>query len=275
MSTSTPSHRAEGLEAAAWADLFAAPGVTTRHALGLKVESRDGMTVLRAPGIDHPLFNRVLGLHPQASPVVVRAIVRDFERDGVGRFFVHVGDELEPSLAPWLSDELGLHRFHRAWVDLERGGARLGPSEAPPAREASFAHADEAAGLLLRAFDLPDEAGAPLAALVGRPSWDVVVSLDRDEVVAAGCSFVGDGAYLAMGATRPSHRRRGLQRALVHARVARGLARGATYFASATGEAVPGEAQPSYDNLVRAGFRPSHRRSSWGPAGISWSSRRA
>jgi GNAT superfamily N-acetyltransferase len=69
--------------------------------------------------------------------------------------------------------------------------------------------------------------------------------------------------WLGIGATRPEHRRRGAQSALLAARIDVGLARGVAGFATETGRPLPGEPGPSFANIKRAGFRLVYDRPNW------------
>ena len=73
----------------------------------------------------------------------------------------------------------------------------------------------------------------------------------------------GGVGWLGIGATRPEHRGRGAQSALLAARIAAGLARGVEGFTTETGRPLPGEAGPSFANIKRAGFRIAYDRPNW------------
>ncbi|MCA9612680.1 MAG: hypothetical protein KC586_07965, partial [Myxococcales bacterium] len=223
--SSSPS---EHVERDAWIELYGGAPSRLRAALGLHVDVQNGATILRAPGVDDVLFNRVIGLGPDTDDATLRALARSYEAEGVRRWFVHVDPRWARELGPRLEAVLGLRRFHRAWLKLERGAAPLGHDPSlPSVVSARPEHADAAAEVLARGFDLPAGANALLASTVGRPRWIAHVALDGAEVVAAGLAFVArEGVYLAMGATAPTHRRGRRQRALVRSRVREGARRG-------------------------------------------------
>ena len=66
-------------------------------------------------------------------------------------------------------------------------------------------------------------------------------------------------------ATLPSHRRRGAQGALVARRIRDGLALGYRLFAAEAAEDGPEAPDPSYHNVLRAGFRLAYLRRSYLP----------
>lgn len=75
-------------------------------------------------------------------------------------------------------------------------------------------------------------------------------------------------AYFEWGATLPAHRRCGGQGAIVVRRIEDAVALGCRLLTTATGEAVEGDPQHSYHNILRAGFRPAYLRENYtGAAG--------
>ena len=108
---------------------------------------------------------------------------------------------------------------------------------------------------------LPAQAAPLIAAIVGAPGWHCVVAFAGDEPAASGALFVdGASAWLGIGATRPSFRRRGAQGALLAARIELARAHGATVLTSETGAHDRGS---SYRNIERAGFRAAYERPNW------------
>jgi GNAT superfamily N-acetyltransferase len=262
----------EAIERAAWSDLFDAAPAALRGQLGMEVERIAGVTALRAPGIDHLLFNRAIGLCAGADERTVREIVDGYERAGVGRYFIHLrADPASEPIGRWLA-ELELCRFQRSWIKLARGteppaevATDLNVVRADPARRFEIGQ------LLGQAFELPDAAHALMAAVVGRAGWHVYVALEGDQLAAAGALFArGPAAYLCFAATRPEYRRRGAQGALMARRIRMALDLGCNVVTSETGEQVPGDPQHSYRNMVRHGLRPVYRRDNWCPPGSAW-----
>ena len=264
----------EAIEAAAWRDAFEAAPPLTRARLGLEVEDVGGAVVLRAPGIDHVLFNRAIGLGTRVEPTaeVVRRIVDGYARAGVGRYFVQVRGAACTAEVRGRLEQHGLAPFRRAWVKLVRGGEPPGPVRTDLAIvRADPSRRGEIGQLLVSGFDLPEEAAPVMGALVGRRGWHVYVALDGDRLVGAAGAFVeGRAANLSFAVTRPSHRKRGAQGALMAKRIEVARDLGCDLMTSETGEAVPGDPQHSYGNMMRHGLRPEYRRENWGPPGATW-----
>lgn len=265
---------ADAIERAAWQDAFDAAPAADRARLGLEAIERGPVLVLRAPGVDHVLFNRVYGLDRASPDAMLDSAVAGYTADGIDRFFIHVAAADASGLEARLRRR-GVERFHRAWIKLVRGAGPAPAVERPYAIRPPAGHElDDAVRILLDGFDLPDAAAPVLAALANRERWRFVVARDQDRVVASSLAFADSQiAYLAMTATAPSHRGRGAQPALIADRVRWGLERGCRAFVSETGEAVASEPNPSEANLRAAGFAPLAARLNYAPRGTTWARR--
>ncbi len=258
-----------------WLDLFEAQAPDTRRRLGLHHEHVEGGTLIAASGVDHVLMNRLV----LAPPHAVDGAVAVFQRLGVPRFLLSFGaDDLSAALAA--GSRHGLVPFRRPWATLVKTVApplRPAPPRASPLPGVNLrlARPEDAAAvgaLFCDAFDVPPHAAPLFSAAIERDRWVVIVAEHAEAgVVGAGMLFVaGPAAYLFGGATVPRFRRRGIQRALVAQRVVSAIARGARVVASETGVAMPGEPNPSWDNLVRAGLEPVHVSEHLTPNGTTW-----
>lgn len=253
--------RTERIERDAWEDLYRASA-----ALGVSVVYGRDARVLCAPGLDHLLLNRAIGL---TSTEDVDEVLESFAAAGVSRFLVHAGPDAR-ALRGAL-EARGLARYRRSWVKLARGRGPVAPARTD--LEVRDAHPGEArfGQILAAGFDMPEGAGALFDGALGRPRWISLVACERGEPVAAALAYMeGRTGYLAGGATLPSHRRRGAQGALVRERVLRLLELGCDLVVSETGESVPGDPQHSYRNLERFGLVPIYVRDNYAPAGTSW-----
>ena len=103
---------------------------------------------------------------------------------------------------------------------------------------------------------------APLfAGVVGKPGWHAYLAYDGDVPVAtAGMYVTHDVAWLVMGSTLPTHRRRGAQGALLARRVEDGRALGCRRFVTETGaddaDAPQGVAAQHAPRRLRGGVLP-------------------
>jgi len=262
---------AEAIDRAAWRDVFDATPESERARLGLEAVDHGPVVALRAPGVDHPLFNRAYGIDRRTPDATLDAVIGGYAAAGVDRYFLHVRASEAAAVEPRLRAR-GATRFHRAWIELVRGAGAAPEGTGPfTVRPPAGREIDDAVQILLGGFDLPDSAAPLLAALADRPRWRFVVAVDGAEVTAAGLAFADASiAQITMAATAPRHRGRGAQPALIADRIAWGLARGCRAFVSETGEAVPGEPNPSEANLRDAGFAPLMARLNYAPPGATW-----
>jgi hypothetical protein len=87
------------------------------------------------------------------------------------------------------------------------------------------------------------------------------MGFDGGTPAAAGALFIDGGcAWLGIGATVGSHRKRGAQSALLAARIDAAIASGCALLTTETGIPQPGEPAPSYANIQRAGFAVAYPR---------------
>lgn len=107
---------------------------------------------------------------------------------------------------------------------------------------------------------VPAEAARALSSIVGAAGWHCFLAWDGDEPAGGGALYVdGEVAWLGIGATRPAHRGRGAQSAILAARVELARQLGVKRLATETGEQVG----PSYRNILRAGFAEAYARPNW------------
>jgi len=252
----------EAAEAAAYADLLRAAPAEWR----CLVEHRDGSWLLLAPALDILLFNRVigLGLDAPARHGEVRAAVERFRAAGVRNFGVQLAPAATPPAAgDWLA-AAGL-AVRDSWTKVFRA---VGPvAEAPTDLRVEAAGPSEGrafAAVTTEGFGMPPLLRPWLAATVGRPGWHHYLAWSGSEPVAGGALFVhGDVGWLGIASTLPAARRRGAQAALMARRLADGAALGCRWFVTETGKDLPERPNPSFHNMVRAGFVVAYDRPNW------------
>jgi len=213
--------------------------------------------------------NRAIGLGldgPETRGNIER-IAALYRNAGVERYFIHVHPEAQPdNIRTWL-EETGLKKA-RGWMKFTHGCEELpGIRETDlTIRRAAPADAPAFGRIVADAFDLGPELAAWVACLVGAKGWHIYMSFDGDEPAGTGGLFVQGGiAYCDWGATVPAYRQRGSQSALLHRRVSEAIAMGCRRIVSETGEAVPGDPQHSYSNILRMGFTEDFVRENYAP----------
>jgi GNAT superfamily N-acetyltransferase len=264
------SDEIEAIERAALQDLHDSATEALRAALGLDCRPSGTGLVSLASALPASAIvaNRTIGLGlaaPETRSAVAEAIER-YRAAGIGRFFVHLHPEARPAqLVDWLG-ELGLEAT-RGWMKFSRG--RAAPPRAETALDLRPARTEDAEAfgrIVTDAFDLGPAAAPWVAGLIGRSGWHVYVSEADGHLAGTGSLFVRDGVgWIDWGATAPAFRGRGSQSALLHRRITDALDMGCRKIVTTTGEAVAGDPQHSYNNIVRMGFEPAYLRRNFAP----------
>jgi GNAT superfamily N-acetyltransferase len=146
-----------------------------------------------------------------------------------------------------------------AWQKFERG---VEPYDARTDLVVEDArHPRDFGDALAGGYGLPAEFASWVEGLVGRRGWHCFVAYDGSTPAGAGALFcAGDVGWFGATATRPEHRGRGAQGAILAARIQRGRELGLTQLVTETGVPRDGVRGPSYRNIVRVGFRASYVR---------------
>lgn len=237
------------IEAAAWRDMVgAAP-----DALGLRTERVGGATLLVAPALPVPLFNRAIGFEVGDGITPARLVAR-FERASVARFMVH--GWAESAEAEALEAGGMVAATPPAWIRLAwRDPPVALPECALAIRRVASDEAQSLASVLAEAHGMPPVLVPWIAALVGRRGWRAYGGFDGSTLVAGAMLWLGrQGAWFGLAGTLEHARGRGAQSALLRARVAAARASGARLIIAETWLPAPGLRNPSLTNLRAAGF---------------------
>jgi len=240
----------------------------TKAALGLHLVEVADALVAAAENDPSILLNRTVGLGVKI-PVEVESLreITDTYKDlGIGSYFLHVyEDDLSDAAKQVLSD-VGLVKS-RGWMKFHR-------DTSPPNDAASTLSverigddgADDFGRIVCNAFGMTEAAIPLLAGLVNDERWYLFVSYEGDVAAGAGALFVsGDKAWIEWGATDPGFRRRGSQATIMAARIAKARELGCTHIFTETGEAVEGDSQHSYKNILKHGFVETRLRQNYEP----------
>ena len=256
------------IEAAAWRDLIDAASPAVIAATGMAWARVGGVTILMAPRLASPLWNRALGVgngEPATDALLDEVIVR-LTAAGVADPWIQLSAASRPSaIARWLDARGFALASGRAWVKLARGREPAPVHETElELRELDGADAAPLARVVCAAHGMPPAIAPLVEALVGRRGWRAYGAFDGGALVAGAMLRVdGRDAWLGLGGTLASHRGRGAHRALVARRIADAIAQGVTTIATETGAAVDGVAGPSLANLERCGFQAAGLRATW------------
>lgn len=242
-------------EAEAYADMFQAASPT----MGLRVERDRGMVALIAPNAPVLLFNRVIGLGlegPESDDLLDRIA-------GLYADSALYGIQLTPmsQLRPERLERFGLRASNR-WAKMYREAeADLDVPTDLEVVQIGWERAEEFARVTIAAHGMPPTMAPWTAALVGRADWRAFAALEANAIVAVGMTFVrNDVAWLGLGGTLPSHRRRGAQGAIMAQRIRDAAAQGCRWVITETGEDLPERPNPSFHNMIRTGFELAYQR---------------
>lgn len=260
--------RSEDIERIELVDLHAGAPAAVRDRLGLRLEEVAGALVSIATKEPSILINRTVGLgrHQPATAAAVASIVDHYRRASVTRFFLQIAPNAKPVDLRDMLAAAGLEKA-RGWMKFTRGPAPAPDVTSPLAvRKIGREHADDFARIAAAGFGLSDAAQPLIAALISRRGWHLYMSFLGDTPAGTGAMLVHDGvANLDWGVTQPDFRQCGGQSAVLARRIRDANAMGCRLMVTTTGEAVPGDPQRSYNNILRAGFEEAYLRENWAP----------
>ena len=216
------------------------------------------------------LLNRVLGLGSERPPSEdqLRAIRDIYDAAGIERFFLHVVPAWKGEDTNSLLEATGYQKY-RGWMKFVRGGGEVRAAKTDlEVRPVGPEYGEAFASIAAPAFGLLDVSHALVALLPSVQGQLTFMSFDGDRPAGTGAVFIDDTtAALDWGATHPDFRRRGGQTAVLGRRIRCALDLGCDTICTATGEAVPGDPQHSYNNILKNGFEEAYLRENWIPAG--------
>jgi ribosomal protein S18 acetylase RimI-like enzyme len=254
-------HLAEQVELAGWREVWdAAPReLAARHGIA---RTEVGGALCTAVGAqESTMLNRVvgLGLDSPATEGELDQIEAFFARHGQ-RFYISLSPRARPAGLRGLLKRRGFEQGY-AWMKFTRG------AEKPPATQTALRvealgpdHGADFGEVVAAGYEL-EPFTAPWFAELPRTSWRCYVAYDGDEPAGAAALYLHDRAgYFCFAATRPEHRRKGAQSALLAARIHDAAESGCTVLFTETGERIPMKPSDSYRNILRFGFEEAYLR---------------
>lgn len=252
----------ERIEIRAFLDLFrSAPlSLAADAALAyLPIEEGCVVSLPFAPPIG---LNRILGLRDVTS---LTKAVRWFDgRGGAPRLQIDE-NAVSAEVLRWIADQ-GMTKSSPAWVKLTC------PAPASPVlwnsdvevRTAMISEANLFAELMCGGFGFPSSLAPFWAGIVGKTGWTCLVAYLDKLPAGTGIMYAADGyAWLGGGATIAAFRNRGVQTALIRARMNLGAEQGVKVFVVETAEPEYGMHGTSFENVVKAGFRQVYARQNY------------
>ncbi|RKR86127.1 acetyltransferase (GNAT) family protein [Micromonospora pisi] len=212
-------------------------------------------------------FNKALGFGI-TEPVTEKLITEivDFYREH-GSPLVHIqiapeflpGDWAEIAAAHGLTPGATLVQCAGAVGDVKPAstGLRVGP--------VGDQEIDEWAALTWELFGAPNEhLAASMSAAARSGMCHAFAAWDGDQMVGVANLFLdGESAHLNCAATRESHRRRGVQSALIAARAEAAAAAGCRWLVVEVDKPEVEGANPSLNKVARLGLTPLYDRTEW------------
>ncbi|HXZ54861.1 MAG TPA: hypothetical protein VEH03_05335 [Burkholderiales bacterium] len=255
----------ENVEFDAMVDFFRAAPDEARVAHAIEARDIGAVTCLSCRGIEPPaVFRRAvrIGVGPPIGEGVLDEVLAHMDARGQ-RYVISVAPQSQP---PTLASSLEKRGFTRgyAWMKFCRPCAGAPQAETDlKVRVVGTEHGGEFGRVVAAGFGLPPSAVPWVGALAGRPNWVCVMAFDAAPVAAGAAYIGGEYAWLGLGATLDSHRRRGAQNSLISLRLAEAAARGARVAVTETGERLPDKPSASYRNILRAGFEEAYLRQNY------------
>ncbi|MGB2691897.1 MAG: GNAT family N-acetyltransferase [Thermodesulfobacteriota bacterium] len=238
-------------------------------AIGLYLLEVDDALAAAAVNDPSVVINRTLGLGT-ANEISEKTIknIKGFYRDLlIKKYFLHIYPDELPENGNEILDELGFQKS-RGWMKFSRDNspAPNAPTELEIREASTTEEATHFGRIVASAFGMTELSAPMLAGLYNDPAWYIFLSYSDDSPAGAGAMYVsGESAWMEWGATDPNFRRRGSQAAIMAARIQKAIELGCKQMFTETGEAVEGDPQHSYKNILKAGFKESVLRENYTP----------
>ncbi len=249
----------ELVEARSRASYYRSADALYRQEMGVAVAETGSATVTMVARGSSAFFNRIIGLGVgcAATEMELDAII-DMLRgaNASGAMFAACPRAQPAELPSWL-EARGM-KHGPAWSKLARDATPPLPAQTSLRIEEideKHVFAPSFSGILIPAFGM-DPVYAPLVqGVVGKQGWRCYLAFAGEKPIAtAGMYLEGDCAWLGFMATLPEARGRGAQSALIARRIKDGIEADCAFFTTETAQDLASAPNPSYRNMMRAGF---------------------
>jgi hypothetical protein len=257
---------AETVEAQGWAERHEAVGPDFREQFGTEVVRYGGVVALFSRHVDIPAFNRVfsLGVHESLTAKRLDEIVHDYRARGVRRMLAHWSPLATPVDGGSWFTQRGFQEIPRMVIMARRVDSPVHVSTDLEIVEMDASAAAEYDLAVGSAHGLSAELTPHARSTLGLPNWRHYLARDRGRAVAGASLFThGEAAWCAGAATQIEDRNRGAQTALLARRIADAAADGCRWIVAETLEETADRPNPSYRNMLRAGFEVLYLRASF------------
>lgn len=237
--------------------------------IGLDLVEVDDCIAACATNDPSILLNRALGLGigREITSQAIKNVAEVYSSRGIKNYFMHIYEDMLTEQAKKL---LGSPEFvkKRGWMKFVSD--KIEPREAKTDLRVELIGTENALDfgtVVCKAFGMSDISIPLMAGLAADDRWKLFVTYEGETPAGAGALFIHDKmGWFEWGATLPQFRRRGSQAAIMASRLKLSEELGCKYIFTETGEAVEGDPQHSYKNILKAGFRESVLRQNFAPA---------
>jgi GNAT superfamily N-acetyltransferase len=218
----------------------------------------------KIPGVDILAFNRVLtdSHDPQEIQARLEGVIHFYRVSSIPRFFIQLNDAANRTAYHHILSKKGFIHYND-WTRFYRS-TRILPEYAEDGLEVVRVEDEQAemyAETLVESFDFPSSLKNHFAGLARQPGYRLYLVLLEKDPIAAGALFIrGHYASLAMAGTRPEHRGRGAQGALLRRRLEDARKHGCDLVTVETSRESREKPVASYRNMVRFGFQIVYHR---------------
>ena len=254
---------AERVERADWRDAYCSVEPDLANAFGMRFERVGGSDLLILTAVDMLMFNRVsgLGVEIPATEALLDEAIDRFQAAGVPRFFIDVSPAARPIfLTEWIAARG--YAIHNNWAKLTREVEPV-PSAFTTTHisEIGREHAEDFGRIVQIVFGLPERMSEWASAHVGRPGRRHFMAFERDKPVGtAGLYVDGEWGEFGYAAVLPEARGRGIQAALIAARVRAARESGCRWLSMETAEETLEKPSYSLRNAKKMGFEVAYLR---------------
>ena len=253
-------------EALAFHDTFVATAALPDDAVGAITARPGGGGAVALTKFDIPFFNRTVGLGV-ARPAVesdVDEVVSFYDGAERQASVVQIAPHATPpELVGWV-EARGYDRGRR-WVKMWHSLETVPDASTDLRIERVGREWAETFGrLIVESFEFPDGLMGAAGVTIGAAGWHHYIGFDGDVPVSTAAMRIEDGAaWLGFASTPPSYRGRGGQSAMFARRLHDAREAGCRFAVVETGEDTPEDPNPSYRNMLRAGFELAYFRHNW------------
>lgn len=251
----------EEIEIYAWSDILQyAP-----EYYKASIERIDSTSLLLTKSMDIILFNRAIGfgVFNEAKKETLDKILQLYQANEIKNFAIQLTPFAKPKdISTWLEEYALIQSFD--WVKVFRSTHDI--IEVPTEfkiEQIDKKQAEVFAKTVVKAFNMPESLIPWLKSNVDMPNWCHYLAYDKKEAVSASALFIKDDiAWLGLGSTLPSHRKKGYQRAMMNHRIKEAKKYDCKIVCTETGN-LPNEDNPSLRNMFRTGFQQAYLRANY------------